>query len=106
MITGAVVGGAISTPLLFTILFLVVALIYTIKKNQRKTSNFWDPATPSTQMTDNMAESSSAVVREIYPPPNTIYDNENIYSTIQDEDKITMASANVDEYIEMKPTVT
>ena len=31
-----------------------------------------------------------------------MYENDNIYSTIQDEDKVT--SANEDEYIEMNPT--
>lgn len=97
-------GGAIGTPLLFTIFFLVVALVCIIKKNQRK-SNRWDPGTTSTQMTDihNMAEPSLDIVKgaeEISPSPN-VYDNENIYSTIHDEDMIT--SANDDEYIEMNP---
>lgn len=56
-------------------------------------------------MTDihNMAEPSLEIVKgveEISPSPN-IYDNENIYSTIYDEDKIT--SANDDDYIEITP---
>ena len=56
-------------------------------------------------MTDihNMAEPNLEIVKgveEISPSPS-IYDNENIYSTIYDEDKIT--SANNDDYIEMNP---
>ena len=86
-------GGAIGTPLLFAVFFLVVALVCIIKKNQRK-SNRWDPATMSTRMMDIhnnnniMAEPSLDTVKgaeEISPSPN-IYDNENIYSTIHDED--------------------
>ena len=99
-------GGAIGTPMLFTILCLVVALVYTIKKKQRK-PNRWNQAITSTQTTDiHMAKLSSDVVKgreEIslseFP---YMYENDNIYSTIQDEDKIT--GANEDEYIEMNPT--
>ena len=96
-------GGAIGTPLLIISFLLVAAVVCIIKKNQGK-SNRRDPATTSTQMTDiHMAEISSGKKRiavEISPSP-FIYDSENmIYSTIQDEDKTTLSSANYDEYID------
>ncbi len=64
-------GGAVGTPLLFTIFLLVAALI---KKKQRK-SNRGDPSTMSTQMTDihmHMAETNSGMAKgsvEVSPSP-------------------------------------
>ena len=91
-------GGAIGTPLLFTIILLVAALVCTVKKNQRK-SNRGDP----TQMTDiRMAETSIGMAKgsvEISLSPS-IYNNESIYSTIHDEDRLRSA---YDEYIDINP---
>lgn len=95
---GIAVG--IGTPLLFMIFFLVVALVYTIKRNQRKSINEVSP-TMSTQMTNNMRvmETSCHVVKgstKKSPSPN-IYDNDNIYSAVDDEGKVV----DDDEYVDV-----
>ena len=97
LITGAVVGGAIGTPLLFTIFLFVIALVYTIKRNGRKSSN---DIIQTNDMRMRMEEISSDLVKgsvENSASPY-MYDNEHIYSTVHDEDKMR---ADDDEYVDM-----
>ena len=96
---GIAVG--IGTPLLFMFFFLVVALVYTIKRNQRKSINEVS-ATLSTQMTNmHVMETNPSyhVVKgstKKSPSPN-IYYNDNIYSAVDDEGKVV----DDDEYVDV-----
>ena len=96
-------GGAIGTPLLLVVCFLVVALTLTIKKLKHKNSNNCDAGRDAMH---NMVAidmlSTNVAMFNADQSSQHVYDNENVYETVNDEERKGPTQASDGEYIEIE----
>ena len=94
-------GGAIGTPLLLAVCFLVVALTLTVKKLKHKNSNSRDSGTDDMHNMVDILSTSAAKGTMLNAPQSSqhVYNYENVYETINDEER---KGPSDDEYIEIE----